>query len=644
MSSIKEYIRHLHTIHCNSLKDTSPIVEVPDGILKVSLHLHQKAILNEMEQTELKLSRGMHINNELMFSNYAILGDSVGAGKSLMVLGHIARLAQLAPLEKHRSINVASSSNLFSILTKRYTDISEAGSLIIVPHTLFRQWSDYITKQTTLKHFCIARTSQIDATTFLESIMNADVVLISNTICKFFLPRCKRSGVKWKRVFVDEADTIHMVSSYEMPRARFYWFVTASWINLIYMNHTLYLDRYYLDTHVFNTDTQYKHLNDHFKSRIGTNTYYIIESLHIRSYTFFKDIIAGTHPTRSNVVLTCSDELIQKSIMLPPLHRHVIWCRASVTYQIIHDAVSLPVQQMLHAGDITGALETLGVKGQNTSSLIEAVTANLQKELVRLEKTYTFKESMEYSTPQAKELALQSLIEKISRTKDSIKGIEERIKNFATEMCPICYEEPNEHLITPCCSRAFCTACLLLSIAHNPECPLCRAQIHPSKCTKLILKENQNQNQIVTENATEESLQPKKHEALLKLLKDNPNGRFLVFSRYDNPFDLITKTVNDMGINVRNLKGSKDTIASILSSFDSGAVRCLLLNSQFAGAGLNITAATHVILLHAMSHEEEKQILGRSYRLGRKGPLTFIKLLNKGEETYTGPEETNELI
>ena len=293
---------------------------------------------------------------------------------------------------------------------------------------------------------------------------------------------------------------------------------------------------------------------------------------------------------------------------------------------------------------MTFLLETLGVKGQNTSSLIEAVTANLQKELVRLEKTYTFKESMEYSTPQAKELALQSLIEKISRTKDSIKGIEERIKNFATEMCPICYEEPNEHLITPCCSRAFCTACLLLSIAHNPECPLCRAQIHPSKCTKLILKENQNQNQIVTENATEESLQPKKHEALLKLLKDNPNGRFLVFSRYDNPFDLITKTVNDMGINVRNLKGSKDTIASILNSFDSGAVRCLLLNSQFAGAGLNITAATHVILLHAMSHEEEKQILGRSYRLGRKGPLTFIKLLNKGEETYTGPEETNELI
>ena len=43
-----------------------------------------------------------------------------------------------------------------------------------------------------------------------------------------------------------------------------------------------------------------------------------------------------------------------------------------------------------------------------------------------------------------------------------------------------------------------------------------------------------------------------------------------------------------------------------------------------------------MILLHAMTHEEEKQILGRAYRAGRKGALEFIKLLNKDEETYTG--------
>lgn len=100
--------------------------------------------------------------------------------------------------------------------------------------------------------------------------------------------------------------------------------------------------------------------------------------------------------------------------------------------------------------------------------------------------------------------------------------------------------------------------------------------------------------------------------------------------------------MNTLNIKVRSLKGNKDVIASILQGFDAGKLQCLLLNSQFAGSGLNITSATHVILLHSMTYEEEKQILGRAYRVGRKGPLTFIKLLHKGEEMYSGEAETGE--
>ena len=55
------------------------------------------------------------------------------------------------------------------------------------------------------------------------------------------------------------------------------------------------------------------------------------------------------------------------------------------------------------------------------------------------------------------------------------------------------------------------------------------------------------------------------------------------------------------------------------------------MNTLQMGAGLNITEATHVILLHAMNHEEEKQILGRAYRVGRTNELHFIKLLYPDE-------------
>jgi SNF2 family DNA or RNA helicase len=73
-------------------------------------------------------------------------------------------------------------------------------------------------------------------------------------------------------------------------------------------------------------------------------------------------------------------------------------------------------------------------------------------------------------------------------------------------------------------------------------------------------------------------------------------------------------------------------IASTLTQFKDGKIKCLLMNTIQMGAGLNITEATHVILLHSMTHEEEKQILGRAYRVGRTKELYFIKLVYPDEQ------------
>jgi hypothetical protein len=167
---------------------------------------------------------------------------------------------------------------------------------------------------------------------------------------------------------------------------------------------------------------------------------------------------------------------------------------------------------------------------------------------------------------------------------------------------------------------------------------MCREGIHPSKLTKIVPASAAaaDINAIVeagTAAAAGTQIE-KKPETLMRLFRENPEGRFLVFSRYDNPFSSIEKSaVDELGLTVRQLKGNKDMIASTLNAFDRGTVRCLLLNSHYAGSGLNITAATHLVLLHAMTIEEEKQILGRAYRMGRKGPLQFIKLLHENEVT-----------
>jgi len=631
-STLKEYLNHLNTVYSNSLNEDAPTVPTPPAI-NIPLHMHQTGILARMEKLESDSIHGTNpLRGERIFSNYGILGDSVGVGKSLMVLGHIARINLLPPLEHHTTIQQNSSPNFFSIKTRKFSDLSEAGCLLVIPHTLFRQWSEYINNQTTLQNFCVARLAQIHADNFIETVFGAEVVLISNTLLKPFIQRCHQSDVRWKRLFIDEADSIHMpgITMKDSFKTRFTWFITASWINLLYINNNLYFDKVVIQSILANPDMD-TNIKSHFKSRGKINTYYYIESLRVRSFYFLRDILSISHPLRSQVVLRCSENYIKKSISLPALYKQVILCRTPISHDIIRGAVSPAIQQMLHAGDTEGALSELGVKGQTAKALIEAVTINLQKELIRLEKTYEYKASLEYSSAQVKELALLSLTGKIKNTKESIEAIETRIKGFENTACPICFDESDDYLITPCCSQAFCPSCLLLSLSTKACCPLCRASIKPTSCKKLLTRDI-SANEIVESDS---SAFPKKHDALLQILKDNPEGKFLIFSRYDNPFETIEAGLENLDITVKHLKGNKDAIKSTLTKFETGKIQCLLLNSRFAGAGLNITAATHVILLHAMTHEEEKQILGRAYRVGRVGPLSFIKLLHENEENYS---------
>jgi SNF2 family DNA or RNA helicase len=149
------------------------------------------------------------------------------------------------------------------------------------------------------------------------------------------------------------------------------------------------------------------------------------------------------------------------------------------------------------------------------------------------------------------------------------------------------------------------------------------------------LKKITTENVVVSNSvAVDDINQPKKKiDTFFEILGKNPTGKFLVFSRFDNSFIEVLDGCKERNLVAKELKGSKDTIASTLKNFREGSVNVLLMNTIQMGAGLNITEASHVILLHSMTHEEEKQILGRAYRVGRDKELHFIKLLY--------PDETN---
>jgi len=625
-------ITNIDNVYKNSLLATSPICTVPEGLLKVPLRLHQQTVIAAMEQRERALTSGYDISGEQLFARYGILADSVGVGKSLMVLGHIARCKDNEYIKSYTTIRSSSSDTFseskktFSLIKKNHSGRNEAQSLILVPHTLFRQWSDYIKNQTNLTAFFIDKNNLFEREDFKERLMKSDVVLVANTMYKRLNPYLVENNIKWRRVYIDEADTIHLVSSTSMPTARFYWLITASWMNVLFGNFSFYINRSFLETTIYSENSQFHAgVKAYFNTIVNSSRPYYYTNYSLRSASFFRDILGTMHSLMSHLILRCDDDFIRDSISLPQLIRHNILCHAPTSYNIVNGLISQEVRNLLHAGDTTAAMEALGVKGEDSMTLVQAVTRNRMKELDRLKKTYDFKSTMEYSSASAKEAALKNLTEKIKEIEEQVADIQKRIENYKTEVCPICYDEPSNALLTPCCTHIFCAVCIFASLQRNMTCPMCRAAMPPASLKKIMLEP------AAAAPAPEEPQPEKKIDALLRIMKDNPEGRFLIFSRYDNPFDEIEGQVAEMNIQVKQLKGNKDVINSTLKQFAAGKIQCLLLNAHYAGAGLNITAATHVILTHAMTLEEEKQILGRAYRLGRTTPLNYYKLLHEGE-------------
>ena len=637
--SVSKSMSVLNEAYLHSLISDSPQVEQPADI-KVSLRSHQKAVLYEMERRERELSKGMDMSGATLYSRFSFLGDGVGVGKSLMVLGHIARLKNAPMIANIPKLNVHSTSNIYSLEHVTYAaDLSDAGCLIVVPHTLYRQWQTYIKEQTTLKFLGVQTKKVMEDTNLMAKICAADLVLVSNTLYGQLQDYVDAHKLLWKRVFYDEADTLHLPSTRPRPTARFSWLISASWPNLLFPNVSHYMTHIVLNQMINNQTIAGKPLDPTMKEFLqkqlqqSTTATYTYTRFYFMSTAFFREMVHSGNEFRGRLVLRCREEFVKESITLPPIQIRNILCRTSLLQQVVAHAIPADVRNLLHAGDIQGALQHLGVKSEESKSLVEAVSENRTKELDRLKKTYDFKASLEYSTPQAKEAALSLLKTRIASLEEQIKGLKERIENYKDEMCPICFDESQSPTLTPCCSRIFCAGCILTSLTRQTTCPLCRAQINATGLRNLATEPLPVVNEIVDPNKPPEPL--KKTEQLLELIKNTPNAKFLVFSRYDNPFLQIAQEIEALKISVKHLRGNKDVIASTLKGFQKGETKVLLLNSIQAGAGLNITAATHVILLHAMTHEEEKQILGRAYRLGRTEPLEVIRLLHNDEMAHT---------
>ena len=635
-------------LYSQELTTASPRAATPPWI-KPTLLPHQQAALAAALQLERAKHEGMDVGNIAgdsiggkLYSSHGILADPVGSGKSLTALAlmkspppsheYTEYVTRSAGLPDGRDVGLLRNRN--QLTTSYGVQLRPVrAALLLIPHALMGQWEQYITRDSTLKARFIKRKQDASDETFLQSIETYDVVVVSATMWPVFRASQPVTTLLWSRVFIDEADSIALSNTNEEIHGLFYWFISASWMNMVFAGGAY-----------FNIEITYRPLPEtppEVLRRVqqlqgGSNILCIPGCRHMNIVrrmcgigcggSFVSINSAGSQSAR--LIVHSNNEFLASSFSRPVVSHTNILCETPANIFVLDSFISPDMMERLHAGDVQGALETVGMYTSSESDVIKAVTASLEKDLENAKRTHEYKKSMDYSSDTIKQKAIETCEQKIAALESRISAIKERIKTSADQTCPICYcNVTSAPAVTPCCHQLFCFPCLCESLKRVAACPMCRARIADLKEIKVV-------GEAATETETGEKPKKKhKKAAFLEFVKANPKAKILMFSGYDGTFSGLDEQLKSESIPFALLSGSQARITKLLNEFEAGKHNVLFLNARNMGAGLNIDSASHVVLFHRMSPELESQIIGRALRLGRRTPLDVVHLLHENELT-----------
>lgn len=610
-----EYIRYLvprlnmfNETYVAGLTETATIAVQPQEI-KIPLKMHQQTLLGSLIETE-KNASGVYVSSDKqLFLQFGVIGDRVGSGKSLVCLSLIA---SKHTIPTHRQIiDYFQSTRYYTIRDIPAVEPIQNCNLIIVPHILVKQWYEYIRNQTSLKVLLLRYTRDIEITDLIRHITAHEITLITNTMYKQFEERPDIRTFHWKRIFIDEADTIDIKKQSDFNlQASFIWFITASYMNILYPNGVISYPR----------ECDYDAIKDILcpaaKTAFTMNPGSVLAIDGCKSQ-LMKNLVNIGDSLRWRLVHRNDDEFIGRSFSLPPINKHIIRCELPLHMRLISDLISPEIKAMLNADDIAGVYRILGVQPQKQENIIHAMTKHFNRELHNAQLKLEYKTHMEYIDEEAKAATLQKLRVEIGRLETRIASLEERIRTYKTDMCCICMCEFKIPVMGKCCGTIWCFECFQTCIKHKPSCPNCRAS---SPAIEWLAVEG---------DVEPTRIQKTKINAFLEICKKG--SRILVFSDHDNTFGILRDVCDEEGITWNILAGNPDVISNITRRYEEGEIRVLFLNAQHRGAGINLTCTSHVIIYHKMNAATEKQVIGRAYRMGRTDPLEVIYLYNPDE-------------
>ena len=596
--------------------------------LKIKLKPHQLAALNKALEMEIngtirykisnttKLISLMNMlysniplltqtnNNIIQIStNVGILGDMVGYGKTLIALALIT-----VNNVENIHINNTYSKSFNNHINYSYLNISSLNNLIVPSNIIFNttlvivprgpvyiQWVNMIKTHTSLNVLSIENLTfikkhlpvftQNNRNEIIDFFNGYDLVLIKNTTLKLLYKYYYNDNNfniinNWKRVIIDEAhDIINQLKVH--INYNYLWMISGTY------------------------DALLKKVYNNKNSLIYTNT---VNEL-------MNDEFINLMLVKNN------NNFIKNSFKIPEPIEKFYLCKLSNNFNVIKTFISDSILDKINANDITGAIKELGGKNETENDIIELVSRELKRDLFNKEAERNYISNLDIPVEQ-KTTKLKTINAEIEQQVEKIKNLTERISYISSKTCSICMELIRNPIMIEC-THIFCGGCLIKWLKNNNSCPCCRSNINGTD--KLIAIVNENEN----ENITPEIILSKE-ETLLKIIRHKPDGRFLIFIKNENSFEKIKSELNKNNNKYELLKGTTTHMINVLNKFKSGEINIILLNTQYAGSGIDISYATDVIIFHNMGIDKH-QAIGRAQRVGRTDKLYIHNLCYEHE-------------
>lgn len=190
------------------------------------------------------------------------------------------------------------------------------------------------------------------------------------------------------------------------------------------------------------------------------------------------------------------------------------------------------------------------------------------------------------------------------------------------------------------CGHIFCYNCVKPYVEKSNKCPTCQTVVKSDEIFMVekkipVEKQNAEQKKEAKDKETLISKVGTKLANLIFFLKKN-GKHSIIFSQWDDLLKKVGDVLDEYGIKNVFCKGNVWQRDKAIREFNANDdIKVIMLSSESAASGTNLTKAENVILLdpvygtYEYRRNTEWQAIGRAYRMGQTKPVNVVRLIVK---------------